>query len=102
MQRADDRDWHGEKGEIRDHVDTGHDVPDGLVVKAVPINTLVPKGGCRHADQGQKEAERDAPAYEEAKAEEDDFVKHRVVEYASVLEEDGDFGHADSNIVNDD
>ncbi len=62
VQRADDRDGHGEDGKIGHDVDAGHDVPDGSVVETEALHFGIPKGINGDAGQWQQEAQSDAPA----------------------------------------
>lgn len=102
MQRADDGNRHRKDGEVGHHVDAGDDVPNGTVVQAKPLDVRIPEFGNRHADEGKEKAEGDAPAYEKAETVKDELPENRIRENAPILKEDGDFGQADGNVIDDD
>ena len=102
VQRADDWDGHREDGKVGHDVDAGHNVPDGSAVETEALHVGIPKGIDGDAGQGEQKAQRDAPAYEEAEAEEDELSKGRVGEDAPVLQQDRDLGQTDGDVVYDD
>lgn len=102
LQRADDRDGHREDGKIGKDVDARHDVPNRGVVETEPFDGRIPESCDGDAGERKKEAEGDAPADEEAESGKDEFPKFGIIEDASVLQQNRDFGEADCDVVDDD
>ena len=102
VQRADHWNREDKEDEICRDVDARHDVPNRLEVHAASGDRRVPEGGDGRADEGQHDGEGEAPC---AKGEEDaegDVAEDGLEEEAAVLQDDGDFGKGDGDVVGDD
>lgn len=81
----DDWDRDHEQCKVSRYVDTSHNIPDGLAVKAVPrVVSRVPESRDRYADKRKQKAEGDPPCRQKHETDEKDFVQSSIRKYTPI------------------